>query len=113
MSMLKHYKQALKDLQETEKDFPEARGFWFYIQSRNPAPFEAEDYISLYTDYKVEPFLQLPWSEENLKMMRYIVAVQNLSVSALKHIIILEDAMMGLTTDEFKEKLLKALAEDI
>lgn len=112
-SSLKHYKQALLDLQEAEKDFKPARGYWFYVQSRNPAPFKIEDYVSLYTDYQAEPFLQLPWTEENVKMVRYIAAVHNLSLPALKHIIILEDAIMGLTSEEFKDKLIKELAEDI
>lgn len=113
MSNLEYYKRALKEVQESGKNLDQTRGYWFYIESRNPAPFEEEDYIHLYSDVQIEPMLMLPWTEKNLAIMKYIVSIQNLTLPALRHIICLEDALMGLTTEEFKNKLIIELAEDV
>lgn len=113
MSNLEYYKRALKEVQESGKNLDNARGYWFYIESRNPSAFDIEDNISLYSDVQIEPILTIPWTEKNLATIKYIVSIQNLTIPALRHIICLEDAVMGLTTEEFKAKLISELAEDV
>jgi len=113
MSSLEYYKRALQEVQRCSSPIEhESRGYWFYMEDRSETPSD-EDKIDIYCDLYIEPILTIAWTEHNLNMTRYIIALQNLSLPALRHIICLEDALMGLTTDEFKDKLIKELAEDV
>lgn len=106
MSHIKYFKEALKNLQRVEEDFTPSQGYWFAVDDSNSE-------VYLYCDSLIEPILSLPYSEENKNLVRYLASIQNLSLSALRYIVVLEDALMGLTTEEFKDKFVKELAEEI
>ena len=113
MSNLDYYKRALQEVQKCSSPIEhESRGYWFYIEDRSEN-LSDDDKINIYCDLYIEPILTIAWTEPNVHMARYIVALQNLSIPALRHIICLEDALMGLTTKEFKDKLIAELADDV
>ena len=106
MSHIKFFRQALKNLQSVEQNFTPSQGHWFAVDDSNSQ-------VYIYCDSFAEPILSLPYSKENYDLVFYLACIQNLSLFATQYICVLEEALIGPLSDDYKEKLQKELAEEI